>query len=45
VQRGRADSEVTNKKFTEGLTAAQADELRSTIRTMLANAKQSIADN
>ena len=44
VRRGRADSEATNRKFTEGLTPAQADELRSTIRTMLANANQPITD-
>ena len=44
VRRGRADSKATNEKFTDGLTAAEVDHLRSTIRRMLANANQPVAD-
>lgn len=44
ARRGRADSEATNKKFTECLTAAQVDQLRSAIETMLVHANQTVAD-
>lgn len=44
VRRGRADSEATNKKFTECLTAAEVDQFQSTIQTMLADASQAVAD-
>jgi DNA-binding MarR family transcriptional regulator len=44
VRRGRADSEATNKKFTECLSAAEVNQLRSAIQAMLANANQSVTD-
>ena len=44
VRRGRADSEATNRKFTECLSAAELDQFQSTIQTMLADASQSVAD-
>ena len=44
VRQGRADSQATNKKFTEGLTAAEIDHLQSTIRMMIANGGQAVAD-
>ena len=44
VRRGRADSEATNKKFTECLSAAEVGQFQSTIQTMLADASQAVAD-
>ena len=44
VRRGRADSQATNEKFTAGLTAAEIDHFQSTIRTMLANQEEPVAD-
>jgi len=44
VQKGRADSEATNRKFTECLTAAEVEQFQSTIQTMLANANQTATD-
>ena len=44
VRLGRADSEATNRKFTEGLSMAEVKHFNSIIKTMLANANQTIAD-
>jgi DNA-binding MarR family transcriptional regulator len=44
VQHGRADSMATNKKFTQGLTEAEIEKLRSAIQTMLANANDAVPD-
>ena len=44
VRRGRADSQATNEKFTAGLSAAEIDHLQSTIRAMLANEEEPVAD-
>jgi DNA-binding MarR family transcriptional regulator len=44
ARQGRADSGATNKNFTECLTAAQVDQLRSAIQTMLANVNQAVTD-
>ena len=44
VRLGRADSEATNKKFTECLTASQVKHLQSAIQTMLVNANLTVAD-
>ena len=44
VRKGRADSEATNKKFTDCLTAGELDELQSKIQKMLAYTNQTVAD-
>jgi DNA-binding MarR family transcriptional regulator len=44
ARRGRADSEATNKKFTERLSAAEVNRFRTTIQTMLTNASQAVPD-
>ena len=44
ARRGRTHSEATNKKFTERLSAAEVDRLRSTIQTMLTNASQAVPE-
>jgi MarR family transcriptional regulator for hemolysin len=44
VLRGRDDSKATNKKYTEGLTVEDVENLQSSIRKMLANEDQAVAD-
>jgi hypothetical protein len=44
VQKSRADSEATNRKFTEHLTAAEVDQFQSTIQKIPATANQAVAD-
>jgi DNA-binding MarR family transcriptional regulator len=42
VKQGLSDSKATNRKFTEGLTAAEVEKLQSDIQTMLANANDAV---
>lgn len=44
ARRGRADSDATNRKFTECLTALELDQLQSTIQAMLDNANQTVSE-
>ena len=44
VRRGRAGSKATNKKFTMGLTLAEADRFRSVIQSMLAKSNVDVTD-
>jgi DNA-binding MarR family transcriptional regulator len=44
VGQGRAFSEETNRRFTDGLSAAQLKELRSCIQLMLTHGDRAITD-
>lgn len=44
VRKGRADSEATNRKFTECLTQVQVDQFRSAVQLMMASTDQALEE-